>query len=131
MPTYYFNLKGHHGRYLDPNGTELPDDAGAKEHARQVALELMHGRETKTRSWRLEVCDALRTPIFELLFATVDPKLAQLRPPWRTTVEELSARTGGMADAIIDVRNTIYQLRGTLAKCDREPYLAALDGNIL
>jgi hypothetical protein len=131
MPTYYFNLKGHQGRYLDPHGTELPDDAQAIEHGRQVALELMHRRETRTRSWRLEVCDALRTPIFELLFAAVDPKLAELPPTWRATVEELSARTGGMVDAIVNVRTTIYQLKGTLAKCDREPYLATLDGNTL
>jgi uncharacterized protein DUF6894 len=131
MQTYYFNLKGHHGRCLDPYGTELPDDTQAKEHARQVALELMHCRETRTRSWRLEVCDARRTPIFELLFATVDPKLAQLPPTFRTSVEELSARTGGMVDAIIDVRNTLHQLRGTLAQSNREPYLAALDGTIL
>ena len=131
MPTYYFNLKGHDGRYLDPHGTELPDLAQAKEHARQVALELMHCREIRTRSWRLEVCDDSRAPIIELLFATVDPNLAQLPPPLRTTVEELSARTGGMVDAIVDVRNTLHQLRGTLAKCNREPYLATLGGTAL
>jgi hypothetical protein len=130
MTTYYFNLKGHHGRYVDPHGTELPDLAQAKEHARQVALELMHCRESKTRSWRLEVCDARRTPIFELLFATVDPKLAELPPALRTRVEELSARAGGIVDAIVDVRNTLHQLRGTLARSNREPYLAALDGTI-
>ena len=131
MATYYFNLKGHHGRYVDPHGTELPDLAQAKEHARQVALELMHRRELKTRSWRLEVCDAGRTPVFELLFATVDPMLAQLPPILRTRVEELSARTGGMVDAILDVRNTLHQLRGTLAKSKQEPYLVTLDGTIL
>jgi len=128
MPTYYFNLKGQHGRYLDPSGTELPDHAQAREHARRVALELMHRRETRTRSWRLEVCDASRTPIFELLFATVDPLLAQLPPNFRTTVEEASARACGVTDAIIDVRNSLHQLRGTLAKSNGEPYLAALDG---
>ena len=131
MATYYFNLKGHHGRDVDPQGTELADLAEAKEHARQVALELMHRRELKTRSWRLEVCDAGRMPIFELLFATVDPKLAQLPPALRTRVEELSARTGGVVDAIVDIRNTLHQLRGSLAKSNREPYLAALDGTIL
>jgi len=131
MAIYYFNLKGLHGRDVDPHGTELADLAEAKEHARQVALELMHRRELKTRSWRLEVCDAGRIPIFELLFATVDPKLAQLPPAFRTRVEELSARTGGVADAIIDVRNSLHQLRGSLAQSNREPYLAALDGTIL
>jgi Domain of unknown function (DUF6894) len=131
MATYYFNLKGHHGRYVDPHGMELPDLGQAKEHARQVALELMHRRELKTRSWRLEVCDAGRMPVFELLFATVDPMLAQLPPTLRIRVEELSARTGGMVDAIVDVRNTLHQLRSTLARSNREPYLAAVDGTIL
>jgi hypothetical protein len=131
MPTYYFNLKGQHGRYLDPSGTELPDHAQAKEHARRVALELMYRREPRTRSWRLEVCDATRTPVFELLFATVDPLLAQLPPDFRTAVEEVSARTGGVTDAIIDVRNSLHQLRGTLARSDGEPYLAAVDGTLL
>src|SRR4030095_15769243 len=131
MPTYYFNLKGQHGRYLDPSGTELPDHAQAKEHARRVALELMYRREPRTRSWRLEVCDATRTPVFELLFATVDPLLAQLPPDFRTAVEEVSARTGGVTDAIIDVRNSLHQLRGTLERSDGEPYLAAVDGTLL
>jgi len=128
MTTYYFNLKGHHGRYVDPLGTELPDLAQAKDHARQVARELMHRRELKTRSWRLEICDAQRMPVFELLFATVDPKLAELPPTLRTRVEELSARTGAMVDAIVDLRDTLHQLRGSLARSNRELYLAALDG---
>ena len=131
MPTFYFNLKGQYGRYLDPHGTELPDHVQAKKHARQVALELMHRREARTRSWRLEVCDASRKPIFNLLFATVDPLLAGLPENFRTTVEEVSARTGGVVDAIIDVRNSLLQLRGTLARCNGEPYLAALDGTSL
>src|SRR5205809_5596 len=100
MPTYYFNLKGHHGPYLDPHGTELPDHAQAQEHARQVACELMHCRELRTRSWRLEVCDGSRAPIFELVFATVDPLLSTLlRPNLRTTVEQACARHGGLVDA--------------------------------
>ena len=131
MPTYYFNLKAPQGRYPDPSGTELPNDARAKEHARLVALELMHRREVRTRSWRLEVCDASRAPIFELLFATVDPLLAELPPSFRSTVEQVSARTGSVVDAIVDVRNSLHQLRGTLAKCNGEPYLAALDGTPL
>lgn len=98
MPTYYFNLKGIQERYLDPYGTELADDAQAREHARQVALELMQGREGKTRSWRLEICDVTRSPIFELLFAKVDPTLTELPPNFRTTVEQACARTGALMD---------------------------------
>jgi len=131
MPTYYFHLNGQHGRVLDPEGVELLDQAHAREYARQVALELMHGREAKTRSWRLEVLDTSKTPIFELLFASVDPLLARLPPNLRTSVEQVSAQTGHVRDAIIDVRNSLHRLRGTLAKANGEPYLAVLDGTIL
>jgi hypothetical protein len=124
MPTYYFHLNGQHRRVLDPDGIELFDRAHAREYARQVALELMHGRETKTRSWRLEVLDTSKTPIFELLFASVDP------PHLRVSVERVSAETSRMRDAIFDIRNSLHRLRGTLAKASGEPYLAALDGTI-
>src|SRR5262245_9881375 len=128
MPTYYFNLKGIQERYLDPYGTELADDAQAREHARQVALELMQGREGKTRSWRLEICDVTRSPIFELLFAKVDPTLTELPPNFRTTVEQACARTGALVDAIGEIRNTFQELRATLSKSDGKPFLAASDG---
>jgi hypothetical protein len=131
MPTYYFHLKGQHGRVLDPDGIELLDQAHAREYARQVALELMHRREVKTRSWRLEVLDTSKTPIFELLFASVDPELARMPPNLRVSVEQVSARTGHVRDAIIDVRNSLHRLRSTLAKANGEPYLAAVDGTIL
>jgi len=131
MTTYYFNVKGPHGRNLDPCGTDLPDHAHAIEHARQVALELMRCRETKTRSWRFEVSDASRVVIFELLFASVDPLVAELRPELRKTVIEASARQANLVDAIIGVQNSLHQVMGTLAKVNGEPYLATLDGTTL
>jgi hypothetical protein len=131
MPAYYFHLNGQHGRFLDPDGIELHDHAHAREYARQVALELMQGRETRTRSWRLKVLDASKTPIFELLFATVDPLLARLPPNLRMSVERVSAQAGDVRDAIIDVRDSLHRLRSTLAKANGEPYLASLDGTTL
>jgi hypothetical protein len=126
MPVYYFNLKDVQGIHLDPEGTELPDDAEALEHAREVAKELMQRREARTRAWRLQACDAGRNVVFELLFATVDHTMP---PALRQIVETASARTAGLSDAICDVRASLYQLKGTLAKSDGAPYLAALNGS--
>jgi hypothetical protein len=129
MPMYYFNLKDAKGVHVDPEGTELADDSEALQHAREVAHELMQKQEVKTRSWRLQACDADRSILFELLFATVDHTVHRLPPPLRQTVELVSARTAGLSDAIFDVRSSLYQLKGTLAKTDGAPCLAAVNGN--
>lgn len=128
MPVYYFNLKDAYGIHVDPEGTELPDEAHALEHGRQVALELMQSRETRTRSWRLQVCDENRITVFELLFATVDRTMHRFAPSMRSTIEAVSARTAGLSDAIGDVRTTLHQIKGTLARSEGAPYLAALNG---
>jgi hypothetical protein len=57
MPTYHFHLRTKEGTVLDPDGTELPNDALAHGHAGMVAGELMQGREPRTRYWRLDVYD--------------------------------------------------------------------------
>jgi hypothetical protein len=129
MPMYYFNLKDVRGVHTDPEGTELADDAQALKHAHQVAQELMRGREAKTRAWRLQACDADRNVIFELLFATVDRTLQGLWPSLRNTIETASARKADLSDAISDVRATLYQLKGTLAKSNGAPYLATFSGS--
>ena len=129
MPMYYFNLKDVHGIYVDPEGTELPGEAEALEYAREVAMELMQRRETRTRAWRLQTCDADRNVIFELLFATIDHTMHELPPVLRKTVETVSARTAGLSDAMQNVRNSLYQIKGTLAKSDGAPYLAAINGS--
>ncbi len=72
MSIYLFNLKTESEEIPDPHGTELPDEASAREHARLVALELMKHRETLTRSWRIDVRDSENRQCFELLFADVE-----------------------------------------------------------
>ena len=131
MPRYYFNLRGHGRRDIDSDGTELADDGQAREHARHVALELMQGRETRTRPWRLEVCNAGRTAIFEVLFATVDPSIAGLSADLRNTIELSSARMGALLDTIADVHHTFYELQATLSRGESKPYLASRDGIIV
>jgi hypothetical protein len=128
MPMYYFNLKTQEGRVPDPDGIDLLDDARARQYAEQVALELMHQREIKTRFWRIEVCNSERTPIVELLFANVDPLVANLPLASRITVEQASARTAGLVDAILDTRRSYYELRATLSHSKGKPYLATHDG---
>jgi hypothetical protein len=125
---YYFNLKTQEGRVPDPDGIELLDDIRAREHAEQVALELMHQREIRTRSWRIEVCNSQRRPVVELLFAYVDPLVASLSPACRITVEQASTRIAGLIDAISDTRRSYYELMATLSHSEGKPYLAARDG---
>jgi hypothetical protein len=125
---YYFNLKDAESIHVDRDGTELPDDTHAREHARQVARELMERREAKTRSWRLQVCDAHRSTLFEMLFATVDRTIDGLPPALRDAVQTASARTAALSDTIVDVRMTLHQLKGTLAKSNGSPYVIAVNG---
>lgn len=129
MPMYYFALKDNHGIHVDPDGTELQNETHAAEHARQVALELMATREIRTRSWRLQVCDSNRNLVFELLFASVDRTLYRLPPALRETVTAVSVRTAALSDAIFDVRMTLHQIKGTLAKSKGVPYLASVNGS--
>jgi hypothetical protein len=131
MPMYYFNLKTQQGRELDPEGVELFDDAEAREFGQKVALELMRQRETKTSFWRIEVCDAERRLIDEVLFASVDPLVAALLPAHRITVQQASVRTAALIDAILDTRNSYYELRATLSGTEGKPYLASCDGTTL
>jgi hypothetical protein len=129
MPMYYFNLKSYQGVDLDPDGVELIDDAQAREYGEEVALELMKGREIKTRAWRIDVRDANRRPIAELLFAYADPLVAALRSSSRVTVEQASARTAVLIDTILDIRNSYYELRATLSKSEGKPYLVSDNGS--
>jgi len=128
VPTYYFNLHTPGGMFLDADGTELANDVQAEQHAKAVALELMCGRNAKTRSWRLETSDSGHRPLFRLLFAMIDPSLDQMSPPWRHNIKRISGQTADFSEAIARVRISLHQIRATLAKSNRVPFLATLDG---
>jgi hypothetical protein len=119
MPVYYFNLKSSQDVYVDPDGTELQDTASAFEHAQMVASELMQHREVKTRSWQLQVCDAERNILCELLFATVDHSMNAYPPALRNSVEQVCAKTAELNDVLRDVRSSIFQLKETIARGER------------
>ena len=57
--------------------------------------------------------------------------MAHLTPELRTSVETICRRHALLTDAIVDVRTTMLQLKGTLARSDRRPYVAAENGRRL
>ena len=128
MPRYYFNLKRRDGTLVDPDGLDLPDQTAAREHALQVMSELMRNANVRTRAWRLAVMDLDRQSCFELLFASYDDSMAHLPPEFRSLVEMACRRHASLMDAMVDVRTTLLQIRGTLARSDRKPYIATQDG---
>jgi hypothetical protein len=128
MQLYYFDLRDANGLLRDPDGTDLPDEASAREHARVVAGELMRNREAATRSWRLEVCDSERQPCFHLMLVEVDPLLAELRPDLQNSIIKGWARAASLRDTIEDLRLTLLQTQGMLARAKGAPYIAAIDG---
>lgn len=123
MPRYFLNLVTRTGIIRDPEGTELPDQSSAREHARAVAVELMRCRETKTRPWRLNVCDEAGQPCFDLLFAEIDVSLDHVAPELRTPVVKMAASFAGLAQAMVDIKTNILELRTSIARSSRTPPL--------
>ena len=128
MPTYFFNLKNAEGTILDPVGTDLPDEHAAWEHARIVANEIMRHREARTRFWRLQVADGNRDACFDLLFANIDDSIRHLSPELRGSVENLCAKSASLCETIHAVKLTLLQMKGTIARSERAPYIAAING---
>lgn len=128
MPRYYFNLKRRGGTLVDTDGTDLPHEAAAREHALHVMSELMRNANVRTRAWRLAVMNQDRQSCFELFFASYDDSMAHLTPELRLSVELVCRRHALLTDAIVDVRTTMLQIRGTLARSERRPYVAADNG---
>jgi hypothetical protein len=128
MPTYFFHLKTPAGTIRDPDGTDLPDELSAREHARLVACELMQHRQLRTRSWRIDVCDSEGRLCLDLLFASVDDSMGHLTPELRSSVENLCAKSASLSEAINAIKLTLAQVRGTIARSERAPYVAAING---
>lgn len=115
MPIFYFNLKADSAVFADLDGTDLPGECEALEHARQVAWELMRCQELRTRSWRLQICDAERKPCVELPFAGIDPTIVHLLPSSpRNSIETLKVGSAALSNAIAGGRASLDPLEGTL-----------------
>jgi hypothetical protein len=128
MPTYFFDLKTSEGTIRDPNGTDLPDEPSARQHARLVVGELMQHRQPWTRAWRLDVCDHEGRPCFDLLFAAADDSIDHLTPELRSSVENLCAKSASLDEAIHAIRQTLSQVKRTIARSEGAPCVAAVSG---
>jgi hypothetical protein len=97
-PTYTFKLRDDSSGVVDDVGVALSDNASAYLYAQGVARELMRCREIQTRYWDLEVYRDGEGPLFDILFATVDPTLDHLRRELRSLVERVSGKKRALRD---------------------------------
>lgn len=127
MPLYTFELHDGDRPIEDENGVWFADRESARDHAHEVARELMSAREPQTRSWRLDVYeDGAR--IEEIPFAKVDHTLDHLHPALRSTVERSSDSMRGLKEAMTAARATIRESRALVALSRGKPYLATEAG---
>jgi hypothetical protein len=118
MPLFYFALKRDAEKVADRNGLELPDENAAREHAIEIARDLMRNQEVSTRSWRIEVCDDYLIPRFDILFAEIDGSIDHLTPECRKIVEVVSRKSALLQDALGAVQNSMSSVKETLARVD-------------
>ena len=71
MPRYHFAVKDA-ARYDDPDGTEMPDDATARDYAIRIIREVQHGEEHNWTGWTMEVRQGHRI-VWQIPFETVEP----------------------------------------------------------
>lgn len=116
MPLFYFTLKDGIDSIPDCEGEEFADEVSAQAHAVAVARELMRNHAVRARTWRLQVSDDYLQPRFEVLFASVDDSLAHLHPESRKTIETSCRNTASLKDTIIDVQQSLLQVRKTLTR---------------
>jgi len=128
VPLFYLalNTGDRITQVLEP--TEFPDEAAARAEATIIAREIMRNNRNRMRAWRLQVSDAEHNFCFELLFADAEEELQYLPMPIREAVTRNAEAMASLNDNIRSVRDHLFQLRATLARTDRMPYLAALNG---
>jgi Domain of unknown function (DUF6894) len=128
--TYTFKLRGD-GRDVNDNvGIALADNASAYGYARTVARELMRCREAQTRYWHIKVYRDGEGPLFDILFASVDPTLDHLRRELRVLVERVSERKRALKDVVYACELNLRQSRSLLARSRGKPFLIAENGEL-
>jgi len=111
MQAFYFHLRAGDHRILDEEGEELPDARAARDHAIQVVRELMRARESRTRHYRLDVCDQDGGLVAEVPFATVDPTLDHLSLDLRQLVERICETRREFAETLSTLEFLVLRLR--------------------
>ena len=127
MPLYFFNIRGG-AHFDDLDGTELADDARARQHGATVAREAMRNREIRVRHLAMEIRDQDGTFVDEFPFAKLDPTLDHLDPRLREVVEQLSLSQARLAETLRDSRKAHLQSHALWARLNRWPYLVARNG---
>lgn len=129
MPLFYFMLKSKMDRVADEEGIELGDAVAAREHATAVARELMRNADVVQRFARIQVCDDYLVPLFDVVFAEVDPTIDHLEPTYRKVLERVARSTASFHDVLIQTRTSLAKVRETFAQVDR--LVAAAGGLVL
>jgi hypothetical protein len=130
VPTYTFTLRSDGCDVNDDVGITLTDNASAYRYARTVACELMRCRETQTRCWHIKVYRDGEGPLFDILFASVDPTLDHLRRELRGLVERVSERKRAYRDVVYACEVSLRESRSLLARSRGRPYLIAENGEL-
>lgn len=120
MPNYTFELRDGSDPIEDETGVILTDRMDAYRYARSVVRELMSGRETQTRTWRLDVYENSAERVFEIPFASLDQTLDDLLPELRAIVEGLCERDRTLREA---TQSALRESRARLARSRGKPYL--------
>jgi hypothetical protein len=129
MPLYFFNVRKGSGDFADREGTELPDDLGARSYARGLARDVMRGNESRKRHWHVVVCDAGGNELFDLPFVSIDESLGHLNPDSRRLIEVMCEKRMALAEALFETRMNILRVRATVARSRSRPYVAAEHGH--
>jgi len=129
-PIYTFKLRDDSSGVVDDIGVALTDNASAYRYARAVARELMRCREIQTRYWDLEVYRDGEGPLFDILFATVDPTLDHLRRELRSLVEKVSGKKRALRDMMHAAHLTLRESQSLVARSRGRPHLISENGEI-
>jgi hypothetical protein len=126
MPFYRFALHDGESAFED-EGVWRANDEQAIEHAHGVARELMHARESQTRSWHIDVFEDGRQ-VYRVPFARIDPTLDHLGLQERTTVENLWESIHSAKQIVSAARATVRESRALVPRSRGKPYLATERG---
>jgi hypothetical protein len=129
-PIYTFTLRSDGCDVNDDVGIALADNASAYGYARTVARELMRCREMQTRYWQIKVSRDGEGPLFDVLFASVDPTLDHLRREERAWVERVSERKRALKDVVYACEASLRESRSLVARSRGKPYLIAENGEL-